>query len=112
MKTCQPAATRSRALATAVSARSRTAVAASSSLVPRTINVMAGGPFNRPRSAKSVPAVASSGRIAGYEPQVEPLGLLRHCNPPVGLSAVVALAGCSARKTDGRADRRRWLYDQ
>jgi hypothetical protein len=50
-------------LATALSARSRTTVVASSPLVPRTTSVIA-RPFNRPELANPVPAGVSSVTIA------------------------------------------------
>src|SRR6202022_3540845 len=49
-------------------------------------------------------AMSASARISGYEPQAEALGLLRNGDPRVGLSALVALANCPTRQTDGRAE--------
>jgi hypothetical protein len=65
MNTSQPSPMRSRALATAVSARSRTAVVASSLLVPRTIKVTSGSPFQSPEISK----FRASGSIVGYDSQ-------------------------------------------
>ena len=63
MKTCQPATMRSRALATAVSALSRTAVVASSLLVPRTMKVISKRPFRSPKASK----FRASGCVVDYD---------------------------------------------